>query len=235
MPSAPLHTVLPPLLRTTSALLTELAGQGAVVRGEAACGIAADNLLTGRRPSSSSQACPEAPSVGPAACTGAARGTVGLTVTCLEPCPCRVNQSSLAAAPYPTRADPLLAHRTPSGHAHAPRLPTTTRQVTLATAAASRPLSTSRARDWLTLARLAVSVWSDVRVGRQDLLTPVPRHEARSGRPRRRRRGPPVPGDHLPCWQASREAARQPFMQRLAPTFRCQRWKSACWSPDGSF
>jgi hypothetical protein len=106
MPSAPLHTVLPPLLRTTSALLTELAGQGAVVRGEAACGIAADNLLTGRRPSSSSQACPEAPSVGPAACTGAARGTVGLTVTCLEPCPCRVNQSSLAAAPYPTRGRP---------------------------------------------------------------------------------------------------------------------------------
>jgi hypothetical protein len=32
---------------TTSVLLIALAGRGAVVRREAACGIAADNLLTG--------------------------------------------------------------------------------------------------------------------------------------------------------------------------------------------
>jgi hypothetical protein len=36
------------LLGTTSALLREAAGQGAVVRREDGCGIAADNLLTGR-------------------------------------------------------------------------------------------------------------------------------------------------------------------------------------------
>lgn len=36
------------LLGTASALLTEVAGKGAVVRREAACGIAANNLLTGR-------------------------------------------------------------------------------------------------------------------------------------------------------------------------------------------
>jgi hypothetical protein len=35
------------LLRTISILLGEAAGQGVVVRREAACGIAADNLLTG--------------------------------------------------------------------------------------------------------------------------------------------------------------------------------------------
>jgi hypothetical protein len=39
------------MLGTTSALLTEVVGQGAVVRCEAACGIVADNLLTVRRPS----------------------------------------------------------------------------------------------------------------------------------------------------------------------------------------
>jgi len=37
-------------LGTASALLNEVAAQGAVVRREAACGIAADNLLTGRTP-----------------------------------------------------------------------------------------------------------------------------------------------------------------------------------------
>jgi hypothetical protein len=37
------------LLGTASALLGEVAGQGAVGRLEAACGIAADNLLTGRK------------------------------------------------------------------------------------------------------------------------------------------------------------------------------------------
>jgi hypothetical protein len=35
---------------TTSALLGAVVGQGAVVRREAACGIVADNLLTGRTP-----------------------------------------------------------------------------------------------------------------------------------------------------------------------------------------
>jgi hypothetical protein len=39
------------MLGTTSALLREAAGQGAVVQRGAACGIAADNLLTGRTPS----------------------------------------------------------------------------------------------------------------------------------------------------------------------------------------
>ncbi len=38
------------LLSTASTLLKEAAGQGVVVRREAACGIAADNLLTGRTP-----------------------------------------------------------------------------------------------------------------------------------------------------------------------------------------
>jgi hypothetical protein len=38
------------MLGTASALLREAAGQGAVVRREAACGIVADNLLTGRTP-----------------------------------------------------------------------------------------------------------------------------------------------------------------------------------------
>jgi hypothetical protein len=35
---------------TASALLSEAAGQGAVVRREAACGIGADNLLTQQSP-----------------------------------------------------------------------------------------------------------------------------------------------------------------------------------------
>jgi hypothetical protein len=39
------------LLRTISILLGEAAGQGVVVRREAACGIAADKLLTGREAS----------------------------------------------------------------------------------------------------------------------------------------------------------------------------------------
>ena len=36
------------ILNTAPALLSEVPGQGAVVRRKAACGIAADNLLTGR-------------------------------------------------------------------------------------------------------------------------------------------------------------------------------------------
>jgi hypothetical protein len=53
MPCHPHHVTRPSvaLSGTTSALLRALAGQGAVVRREAACGIAADNLLTGRKPS----------------------------------------------------------------------------------------------------------------------------------------------------------------------------------------
>jgi len=50
MPCHP-HPVTRPsaaLLRTASALLREVAEQGAMVRREAARGIAADNLLTGR-------------------------------------------------------------------------------------------------------------------------------------------------------------------------------------------
>jgi hypothetical protein len=49
MPCHP-HVIRQPstaLLRTISILLGEAAGQGVVVRREAACGIAADNLLTG--------------------------------------------------------------------------------------------------------------------------------------------------------------------------------------------
>ena len=54
MPCHPHHLTRPSvaLLRTTSVLLTELGNEGAVLRREAACGIAADNLLTVRRPSS---------------------------------------------------------------------------------------------------------------------------------------------------------------------------------------
>jgi hypothetical protein len=52
MPCHPHHLTRPSatLLGTASALLKEAAGQGAVVQREAACGIAADNLLTGRTP-----------------------------------------------------------------------------------------------------------------------------------------------------------------------------------------
>jgi hypothetical protein len=48
--SSPHHFTQPSaaLLGTASALLSEVAEQGAVVRREAACGIAADNLLTAR-------------------------------------------------------------------------------------------------------------------------------------------------------------------------------------------
>jgi hypothetical protein len=38
------------LLSTASAALTEVPGQGAAMRREATCGIAADNLLTGHDP-----------------------------------------------------------------------------------------------------------------------------------------------------------------------------------------
>jgi hypothetical protein len=50
MPCHPHHLTRPSaaVLGTTSALLREVAGHGAVVRREAACGIAADNLLTDR-------------------------------------------------------------------------------------------------------------------------------------------------------------------------------------------
>jgi hypothetical protein len=52
MPCHPHHFMKPyAVLRgITSALLKEVPGQGAVVRREAACGIAADNLLTAPRP-----------------------------------------------------------------------------------------------------------------------------------------------------------------------------------------
>ena len=50
MPCHPHHITTPSIamLDTASALLGEVAGQGAVVRREAARGIAADNLLSGR-------------------------------------------------------------------------------------------------------------------------------------------------------------------------------------------
>jgi hypothetical protein len=52
MPCHPHHFTRPSsaLLYTASTLLREGAGQGAVAQREAACGIAADNLLTGRTP-----------------------------------------------------------------------------------------------------------------------------------------------------------------------------------------
>src|SRR5829696_10369958 len=43
----PFTTPFAAILHTTSVLLSEVPGQGAVVRRKAACGIAADNLLTG--------------------------------------------------------------------------------------------------------------------------------------------------------------------------------------------
>jgi hypothetical protein len=50
MPCHPRHLTRPiaALLGTASVLLGEVAGQGVVVQPEAACGIAADNLLTGK-------------------------------------------------------------------------------------------------------------------------------------------------------------------------------------------
>jgi hypothetical protein len=49
MPCHPHHFMQPcaAILNTAPALLSEVPGQGAVVRRKAACGIAADNLLTG--------------------------------------------------------------------------------------------------------------------------------------------------------------------------------------------
>jgi hypothetical protein len=58
MPSAPCHEALRPSTGTTSALLSEDAGRGAVVRREAARGIVADNLLTAGTNSYSSRRTP---------------------------------------------------------------------------------------------------------------------------------------------------------------------------------
>src|SRR5215207_10166198 len=53
MPCHPHHSTQPAaaLLSTASVVPGEVAGQGAAVRREVACGMAADNLLTGRKAS----------------------------------------------------------------------------------------------------------------------------------------------------------------------------------------
>jgi hypothetical protein len=110
MPCHPRHftpafQVLP---GTASALLRALAGQGAVVRRQAACGIAADNLLTGRTPCRANpRRAMKLQALGPTACTGAAQGNVWSTVTCLEPCLCRGHQGRVGIG---------LARSGPAGH-----------------------------------------------------------------------------------------------------------------------